>query len=161
MIPLPNFQGQSDEGKPLVFVVALRYLTPLGEGCDRVVFDCGDGLVLKLGKYRDSNTSEASVWEAVQGTELEQYFAPVRGVCSEGTWLLMDKVEQAPVGDSFRRYGSVISMSREEYRHAITAMARLPRETGLTSCDLHSGNWGVLDGRPVVCDYASFYRSKA
>lgn len=74
------------------------------------------------------NAVEWDLWQNVVGTKMEKWFAPCLAISSYGTWLIQ------------RRTKPIIHLPK-----------RVPAMLG----DHKRENWGMLDGRPVMHDYAN------
>lgn len=132
-----------------------KILPRLGGGFDREVYDNGDGTVIKIG-WHEANRKEWMVWTEAEGTAAASFLAPIRWISPDGVMLIQDKVDQ--VASELYPQSRVCppETDSQERRKAVrVAMLAI----GFASCDIHEGNWGLLNGKPVVCDYGSFYRS--
>lgn len=116
--------------------------TFLGNGVSRHVFDLGDGNVLKVSShaYGTDNADEVRLWNDVQGTKYEKYFAPIVAADTEGRWIVMKKAKTYP------HYENRLA------EEAVRQVQPASKHYGLF--DIHYGNVGELNGRPVMVDYA-------
>lgn len=79
------------------------------------------------------NQAEWMVWKAIEGSKLEKWFAPCMAISHLGLWLIQKRVEPMP-------------------------RSRRPKRVPAFFNDLKDANFGILDGRVVVCDYGIFLR---
>lgn len=106
----------------------------LGSGAYRRVYEIAgrDDVVLKLEhEQRFNNVSEWLVWEAVKGTANEKWFAPCIDISGSGHALIQRRTEV---------------FDENGFREAVEAIPAF-------FDDIHFGNWGMMDGRPVCHDY--------
>lgn len=112
----------------------------IGEGCSRKVFSCNllPDVVVKVEETARSfeNIVEWTIWNQVQGTPAERWFARCRWISPSGHILIMDRTHPA-------------------------RLKELPERVPVWCSDLKRTNWGVSDdsedsGKWVVChDYGS------
>ena len=107
----------------------------LGKGAARTVYEYAPDprYVVKVESDRGSfqNVAELKVWQAVQGTEFERWFAPVQQISGGGIFLLMRRTEPARA-------------------------AEYPERLPAFFTDLKRPNFGMLDGKFVAHDYGTF-----
>lgn len=106
----------------------------IGVGMTRRVFVLRSDptVVVKIEKgprQHFQNIMEWHIWSRVAGTSLEKWFAPVIRMSSEGRVLLMKRTEPARRAD-------------------------LPERVPAWMTDLKMANFGVLNGKLVLHDYA-------
>ncbi|KKK96577.1 hypothetical protein LCGC14_2661390, partial [marine sediment metagenome] len=121
----------------------------IGGGATRTIYDLGDGNVLKVAINRSapslnglkSNMREAKVWAQAANTDDSQFFAPIIAACPDGSWVIQEK---ANCGYS------------EDYDYKDRDAARaVAKKAPYKVHDLHEANFGVIEGRVVIIDYAS------
>ena len=104
----------------------------LGQGIGREVYECAvrDDLVIKteLGARSFQNAAEWEFWKVVEYSDHSKWFAPCVSISPAGVVLLQRRVEP---------------MRREE------GPAKIPAFFS----DIKLENWGLLNGKPVCCDY--------
>lgn len=105
----------------------------IGSGCSRTVYTYvpdPNRFVIKIAQEDPTdNFSEAAVWEAVKGHDVSVWFAPVQYISKNGQLLVQRRTRPL---------------------HP----CQVPRLVPVFIDDPHSENWGMLDGRAVVHDYA-------
>ncbi|SNR99233.1 hypothetical protein SAMN04488503_2228 [Humidesulfovibrio mexicanus] len=106
----------------------------LGEGVGREVFEdrFHPTRVFKLENYGVQNFHEWQLWGAVQGTEWEQWFAPVYWLSSYGRVLIQARTRQPVVGRNTPAF---------------------PTEIPSFMDDVKPANMGIYRGRWVFHDY--------
>lgn len=102
----------------------------LGSGVTRKVWDLGDGQVVKIGSPV-ANETEVIRWVTAI-PELRKGLCPVIDWADNYEWIIMRKADT----------------------HAHANLWDLPEVARRNIADLHGGNIAMLDGRPVVIDYA-------
>jgi len=125
----------------------------ISAGMSRRVFEWTPDptLVLKHAHDRwvDANQGEARVWE--QAPELlRRALAPVTWVSPCGSYLLMKKAK---------------TLTKMKYLELARSLVHTRNLEGVflppaLSWDLHRGNWGVIEGKPVLIDYTPFTSEK-
>lgn len=145
----------------------LDLLPRLGTGSYRETFDLGDGHVLKRNwDYRTTNgaADEAQVWAAVEGTSVERYFCPVKGIDPKGRWIVMPKADSIGYPNCKAADGSD-DYSKQYFAQArfgewVRAHAHAAGDVEVELSDLHNGNVGMLDDHLVIVDYGHCHSSK-
>jgi hypothetical protein len=110
----------------------------IGTGAYRHVYEIKgqDHAVLKIEHdQRFNNVMEWTVWESVRGTDNAKWFAPCLEISDSGRALIQARTEV---------------FDEDGFREAVTSVPAF-------FDDIHFGNWGMLDGRPVCHDYAFNY----
>lgn len=105
----------------------------LGSGQYRTVFQCAidPGRVVKHDNGNNfSNINEWQVYKEFEGTEVEQWLAPVFWLSPLGLWLIQAKTTPIPDG-------------------------QLPDKIPAIFADTKAENWGIYQGRPVCHDYGN------
>ena len=106
----------------------------LGEGAFRAVYvhRQNDNLVVKVegGSGRFCNIIEWETWKQIQYAPLAKWFAPCVDISPCGSILLMKRVKPA-------------------------RLSEMPKQIPSVFTDLKVENWGMLEGKPVCCDYGS------
>jgi hypothetical protein len=117
-------------------------LTLLGNGASRVVFDLGNGTVIKISyndfNYSFQNKGEWERWRKSQDSDLKKHLCPIIDHDVENhTWSIMPKAER------------VGSLDHDEESQIGAALEQL----GIDSSDSYGYNCGFYNGHPVALDY--------
>lgn len=103
----------------------------LGSGIDREVYVCGwdDTLVVKVqrGDRDFQNIAEYNLWCSA-GEKLKAFLAPIRAISPSGLLLFQERC--LPI-----------------------AWDKMPAKWPAVLGDMHDGNIGMFEGRPVAVDY--------
>lgn len=106
----------------------------LGRGTHRAVFAAGwsDDYVIKIEVgAAGANGREWEVWKELSGTPAEKWLCPCVLISPGTTALVMRRAQP------------------------ITDVSVLPKRLPWWVTDVKAENWGLLDGRPVLVDYAN------
>lgn len=106
----------------------------LGEGSSREVYefkhDSEYVMKIETGEKNFQNSLEWQIWNEVLGTPLEKWFAPCLDISNNGIYLIQRKVA-FPSNDQY------------------------PKKIPSIFTDTKYGNFGMLDGKFVCCDYGT------
>jgi len=113
----------------------------IGEGMSRKVYEYScpltgavDRAVIKYeGRFVNGhfqNVAEWEIWQWVRGTPMQKWFAPCYSISPCGLYLIQARVEPL-------------------------RKAEWPRRLPAFLCDLKPENFGMYQGRLVVCDYGT------
>jgi len=116
----------------------------LGGGIGRQVYvlltDPTKVVKIETQAYSFQNALEWSTWKELSETKLSQYLAPCHFISPCGMALIQSRVQPLPTAAEEKAAGTNVLKD-----------VRLPRF--LT--DFKRGNYGILDGRVVACDYGT------
>jgi len=122
----------------------------LGKGSGRIVYDMGNGLVIKAAKNRKGiaqNIEEYSI-ALVDDSGL---FARVLTVSDDYHFLIMDKAERIKDISQVWKYFHVNS-NKELYQ--VNEIRDLSEKYNLLIWDFgRAVNWGQINGRPMIIDF--------
>lgn len=124
----------------LLQAAGLEYI---GSGISRRVYDLGDGNVLKVqtAHYGKANPNEINLWKEVEGTQYEKFFAPIIAADEKDSrWLVMAKAKT--YNNDTQAGDNLVRKLRKVIQH-------------FNLYDVHFGNVGTYNGRPVLIDYAA------
>lgn len=110
------------------------------------------------------NKREAEVWDAVNGTDLAKYFAPVLAHTDDFEYIMMERAVSVlcDMGvrqdyDLPRYYGFEDETITEQYNDFCDEIEMVCRSHGIEASDLHPGNVAIMsDGRMAMIDYGFF-----
>lgn len=118
-------------------------LVPIKNGSTRKVYEITQGKysghVLKVEPGGEENRREWETWNAVRGTDAEQYFAPIHYISDNGEKLVMEKVDETPTRKA----------DHDEIRDALDTCESIPRRY----TDINTVNVGYYQKTPVLFDY--------
>lgn len=122
----------------------------IGSGSGRLVFDLGNGYVVKVAKNK-RGIAQNIVEYQISSKDHSNIFAKVTAVSENNYYLIMEKAEKIRNITEIWRYYEVRNnrglFHREEF-------ALLAKEYNLLWADLcRPINWGIVHGRPVIIDY--------
>lgn len=124
-----------------------RELTRLGSGASRTAYDLGNGSVLKVSGAWNQNSLEVEMWNRIQGSGYEEYFAEIIAYDEEAfRWVIQRKADRTAEQWELDEFVSEIGYE-------------LDSEFGIL-CDLHPKNLGVIEDSEgnaesyVIIDYA-------
>jgi hypothetical protein len=124
--------------------------TYIGHGNYRVVFDMGDGTVLKLAldaTGEDENVNEIQAWEEHHDDEASRFLAPL--LEGDERYVLMERAE--PLSMSAIQRDPSLKRRLDE---ASRQFNNLALEGKHEIMDIASpSNWGLLNGELVLIDY--------
>lgn len=129
-------------------------LVYIAHGSTRIVFDLGDGLVIKIAldpMGEEANVGEMDTWFSLCESGLSVFFVPVEA--GDERFLLMSKVEPLSQRRFLEPDGAEIE---REWRLRRDAFRRLQPAHGVLDIDIPS-NWGLLDGMVSILDYPPSY----
>lgn len=122
----------------------------LGSGSGRIVYDLGNGFVVKVAKNRKGIAQNNAEYQIYSNGKSE-LFAGITDATPDFYMIIMEKAEKCMHFSIVMRYFHATS-KRElyndpQFRKAVT-------KHNLLAADLlRSQNWGILRGRPVIIDY--------
>lgn len=122
----------------------------LGTGSGRLVYDMGNGYVVKAAKNRKGIAQNKAEYAISQKGET-QLFAKIKKISDNYEMVIMEKAEPLTQFSEVFNYYKVKSYI-ELFR--LAEFRKLTREYGLLEPDLRRNkNWGKINGRPVIIDY--------
>ena len=111
----------------------------IASGMSRMVFEWSmrPNTVVKFCSADDCepNWNEYAVWQAVKDTKAAKWFCPVIDISPCGRFLLMEKAQHIEPGQ------------------------KLPKKLPNIFTDIHTGNWGWINGQFVCIDYQFITRA--
>lgn len=143
----------------------INYLSNIGSGSFRVAYEILDSqkldinmrnenIILKVSKNMDgvkSNKREFQTWQAVKGTELEEYFCPVYNRGSEFKYIVMEKVDDL-TGIDNSKCTEIAKNLREDIKDKIDTENIDPPI--VNDLDIYTNNIGIKEnGDYVLIDY--------
>ena len=122
----------------------------LGKGSGRIVYDMGNGRVIKAAKNRKGFAQNIEEYSIAQVDD-SGLFARVLNVSDDYRFLIMDKAERIKDISYVWKYFRV-SNNKELFQ--IKALRELSEKYDLLIWDFgRAANWGFIDGRPRIIDY--------
>ncbi len=133
----------------------------IGSGSGRVVFDLGNGYVVKVAKNRkgiEQNKAEHQI------SDMEDWriFAKVIAHSEDFSLLIMEKARRL---SSFREIWSYYHVQNNKQLFSSKEFQSNLIKYDLLTADLNRlSSWGIIDGKPVIIDYGftskvmKFYR---
>ncbi len=122
----------------------------IGKGSGRIVYDMGNGLVIKAAKNRKGIAQNMEEYR-ISLVDDSGLFARVLTVSNDYRFLIMDKAERIKdisyVWKCFR-----VRSNNELYQ--VSEIRDLSEKYNLLIWDFgRAVNWGQIDGRPMIIDY--------
>lgn len=122
----------------------------VGRGSGRIVYDIGNGLVVKEAKNLKGIAQNMEEYR-IALVDDSGFLARVRDVSDDYRFLIMDKVERFndiyPVWKYFH-----VGSNKELFQ--VEVLRYISEKYNLLIGDLgRASNWGSRDGRPVIIDY--------
>jgi|SRR5215831_770893 len=145
----PQRRNAAAQAVPADVTVALTALLvsirgkKLGAGVAREGFVLTETTVIKFAKHssrREDNLVEARAWASAPDWA-RPFLCPVVQVADDGEWIIMRRAD---------RVGSLSQREREPVNAALGHFIE----------DLHVGNIGLVDGRPVATDYSGGWAAR-
>lgn len=122
----------------------------IGMGSGRVVFDMGNGYVVKAARNRKGIAQNQAEYKIAQADHTG-LFAKIPGVSERYTLLVMAKADRIKSISFVWKYFNVRSNFElyqvEKLQEVYSRYDLMPKDLG------RHVNWGQIDGKPVIIDY--------
>lgn len=130
--------------------ISRGYYKYLGSGSGRIVFDMGNGNVIKMAKNKAGIAQNISEYR-ISSIDHSKLFAKVRQASNDFKLLIMEKADRVKELSYVLKYFNFSSkndmISSKELQH-------IKRNYNLLLNDLYKKtSWGTINGRPVIIDY--------
>lgn len=122
----------------------------IGSGSGRLVYDLGNGYVIKVAKNR-RGIAQNEVEHKIASEDRSELFAKIIKVSEDNSILVMEKAERIRRFSDILRYFAVKN-SRELFQ--LDEINYIFPKYNLLQGDLYRlSNWGMVKDRPVIVDY--------
>jgi hypothetical protein len=130
--------------------IALKSLRMIGMGSGRVVYDLGDGYVVKKARNKKGLVQNKGEY-MIASRNRSELFADVISVSEDYIYLIMKKAEKILSYNEVWKYYNVKNFN-ELFR--LDNLKEIIRKNELLLPDLYrKTSWGIINGRPVLIDY--------
>jgi len=130
--------------------ISKKELPVIGMGSGRIVYDLGNGYVVKMARNKKGLAQNKAEFGIAAGNN-SCLIADVLSVSIDYRYLIMRKAQKIESFDPVWKYHKVNSL-KELFR--LDFFYDFIRNNGLLLPDLcRKSSWGIIDGRPVLVDY--------
>lgn len=130
--------------------ISSKRLPVVGMGSGRIVYDIGNGYVVKKARNKKGLAQNKAEFKIAAGSR-SSLIADVMSVSMDYMYLIMEKAEKIGSVETVCRYFGVSSL-KELFR--MKFFREFLHKNDLLLPDLYQkSSWGIINGRPVLVDY--------
>lgn len=130
--------------------ISAERLPVVGMGSGRIVYDLGNGYVVKKARNKKGLAQNKAEFRIAAGSR-SCLIADVLSVSMDYRYLIMEKAEKIRSVETVCRYFDVNSL-KDLFR--MKYFSEFIRKNELLLPDLYrKSSWGIINGRPVLVDY--------
>lgn len=125
-------------------------LNTIGMGSGRMVYDLGDGYVVKKARNK-RGIAQNKVEHKISANNNSKLIAEVISVSDDYIYLIMKKADKISSSREIWNYYNVKNFNE---LFSLDSFYELIKNNDLLLPDLYrKSSWGIIDGRPVLIDY--------